>query len=131
MEKESGNNRLTAKIIAFIGSSFAECRGNAKRKEHSAESRSIDFFSHQFSFSVFTAPRSSLLAPCSLLLDDFVCSSQHIRRNRQADLLRGLQVDYKLKFRWLFHRQIGRLGSLQDFVHEVRAAPVAVREVRP
>src|SRR5215471_20230612 len=80
MEKESGKNRLTAKIIAFIGSSFAECRGNAKRKEHSAESRSIDFFSHQFSFSVFTAPRSSLLAPCSLLLDDFVCSSQHIRR---------------------------------------------------
>ena len=33
-EKESGNNRLTAKNTAIIGSSFTEFRGTAGRKEH-------------------------------------------------------------------------------------------------
>ena len=51
--------------------------------------------------------------------------------DRQADLLRGLEIDRQLEFRRLFHRQIGGLGALQDFVHVICGAPVAVREVRP
>ena len=54
-----------------------------------------------------------------------------IRRNRQTDLLRGFEIDHQLELRRLLHRQIGRLGSLQDSVHEICDAPVTVREVRP
>jgi hypothetical protein len=57
--------------------------------------------------------------------------TQHLLRNRQADLLRRLEIDHQLELRRLLHRQIGRLGSLQDFVHVICDAPVAVREVRP
>ena len=49
-----------------------------------------------------------------LLLNDFVRSRQHVRRNRQADLLRRLQINHQLKLRRLFDWQIGRLGTLQD-----------------
>ena len=37
--------------------------------------------------------------------------------NRQTDLFRRLQVDHKLKLRWLLHRQISRFGTFQDLVH--------------
>jgi hypothetical protein len=35
------------------------------------------------------------------LLNDFIRSRQHVRRNRQADLLRCLQIDDELKLFWL------------------------------
>jgi hypothetical protein len=38
---------------------------------------------------------------------------QHIWRNREADLLRCLQVDDEIKFCRLFDGQIGRLCSLK------------------
>jgi hypothetical protein len=47
-------------------------------------------------------------------LDYFIRSIQHRLRDRHADLLRRLQIDHQLKPCRLFHRQIGRLGSLQD-----------------
>ena len=40
------------------------------------------------------------------------------------------KIDHQLKLCRLLHGEIGRLGSLQDFVHIVGDAPVAVREVR-
>ena len=46
-------------------------------------------------------------------LNHFVRSRQHIRRDRQADLLRGLKIDHELELRRLLHRQIGRLGPLR------------------
>ena len=64
-------------------------------------------------------------------LNDSVCPVQHRLRNRQADLLRGIKIDHQLELRRLLHRQIGRLGSLQNPVHEICDAPVAVRDVRP
>ena len=39
--------------------------------------------------------------------DYFVGSGQHVRWNRQVDLLRRLEVDHQLKLRGLLHRQIG------------------------
>ena len=41
--------------------------------------------------------------------DHFVRSRQHIRRNRQADLLSRFQIDDELELRRLLHGQIGRV----------------------
>ena len=41
-----------------------------------------------------------------------------------------LQIDHQLEFGRLLDRQVGRLGSLQDSVHVIGEALVAVREVR-
>src|SRR5262245_64733633 len=65
------------------------------------------------------------------LLNHFIRPSQHIRRDREVDLLGSFQIDHQLKLRGLLHWQIGRLGSLQNPVHEICDAPVAVRDVRP
>jgi len=50
---------------------------------------------------------------------------------RHTDLFRCLQIDYQLELIWLLHRQIARLGSLENFVHVIGYARVAVRGVRP
>src|SRR5215813_5968619 len=60
--------------------------GCAKSKEHNAQSKANDCLSHRI-----------LRVCCSLLFDHFIRSRQHIRRNRQADLLGSLQVNNKLK----------------------------------
>src|SRR5262249_43610218 len=59
------------------------------------------------------------------LSDHLVRSHQHLRWNRQADLLRGLEIDYEFEFRRLLHREIGRLGTLQDSVDIIGYAQVA------
>jgi hypothetical protein len=66
----------------------------------------------EFSLSCLFSFRFLLLlfAPCSLL-DDFIRSRQHVRRNRYADLFGCIQVDDQLKLRWLLHRQISGLGT--------------------
>ena len=46
-----------------------------------------------------------------------VRSRQHIRRNREADLLGGFEINDQLEFSRLLDRQIGRLGALENFVH--------------
>ena len=53
------------------------------------------------------------LSACFLrLLDHLVRSYQHIRRNRQADLLRCFQVDDELELLRLLHGEVSGLGSL-------------------
>jgi len=47
---------------------------------------------------------------------------QHVRRDRQANLLRGLEVDYELKLHRLLHRQVGGLSAFQNLVYVSRAA---------
>src|SRR5262244_3099439 len=94
--EERGQNKLTAKIIAFIGSSFS----NPK--------------------FVLSYLRSSLLtltlAP-HVLPDHPVRPRQHIRRNRQADLFCRLQIDDELKLCRLLDRQVGRLRAFQYFIY--------------
>jgi predicted DNA-binding antitoxin AbrB/MazE fold protein len=46
-------------------------------------------------------------------LDYPVRSRQHTRRNRQADLLRRLEVDHKFKLRRLLDRKITGFGTLR------------------
>jgi hypothetical protein len=57
----------------------------------------------------------------SWLLDHLIRSHQHVGRNRQADLLRRLEIYHQLELRRPLHRQIGRLGAFKDFV-DVEAA---------
>ena len=65
-------------------------------------------------------------ALCIFLSNHLIRPGEHVRRNRQADLLRGLEVDHKLELRGLLHRQIGRFGAFQDLVHVDCRAPVEV-----
>ena len=66
-----------------------------------------------------------------LLLDQPIRPRHHFWWNRQTDLLRGFQIDDEFELRWLLHRQVGGFGSLQDSVHEICDAPVAVRVSAP
>src|SRR4029077_11941751 len=46
--------------------------------------------------------------------DDLVGASEQRLRHGQAELLRGIEVDYQLEFGRLLNRHIGRLGALED-----------------
>ena len=74
-------------------------------------------------------PQSAFRNPQSF--DYFVRSRQHVRRDREADLLGRLEIDHQLKFDRLLDGEIGRLGSLQNFVHVDNDPPVTVREIGP
>ena len=43
--------------------------------------------------------------------------SQQLRRNRDADLLGGLEIDHELKLHRLLYGQIGWLSAFQNLVH--------------
>ena len=64
-----------------------------------------------------------------LLLDHFICPRQHRRRDRQAEGFGGLQIDHEFELRRLLHRQVGRLGALQDLVHVDRRAAIVLHHV--
>jgi hypothetical protein len=49
----------------------------------------------------------------SVLLDHLVRPRQHIRRNRQADLLGCFQIDDQLKLRPLFYWNVAWLSALE------------------
>ena len=61
--------------------------------------------------------------------NDFVRSCQHVRWNRQAKCLRGLQIDHELELRRLLHWQLGRLGTFKNFVDVVCGALEILRFV--
>jgi hypothetical protein len=63
-------------------------------------------------------------------LDHLIRPEKNRLRNRDANLLGRFQINHQLELRRLFNREIGGLGALQDSVHEICDAPVAVREVR-
>jgi hypothetical protein len=60
-----------------------------------------------------------------LSFDHLVCPRQQIGLDGQADLLRRLQINHQLEFRWLLHRQVVRL-AFNDSVDLIGYAPVAV-----
>src|SRR5262244_1832060 len=63
---------------------------------------------------------------CSLLFDHLIRSYEHIRWNRQADLLRGLQVNNKLKLHRQLDGKVSGLGAFENSVDIVRESPVRV-----
>jgi hypothetical protein len=56
-------------------------------------------------------------------LDHSIRPRQHVGRNREADLLRGLEIDDELELDWLFHRQLSGLSAFQNLVHVRSGAP--------
>ncbi len=63
------------------------------------------------------------------LPDHSIRSHQHIRWNRQADLLRRFQVDNELELDRLLNGQVGGFPAFQNLVHIRSGAPVQVRIV--
>ena len=53
----------------------------------------------------------------------FVRPLQHLLRNRQTDLLSGFEIDEKLKFRRLLHRQVSGLGAFENLIDVLSGAP--------
>src|SRR5262249_14342976 len=56
------------------------------------------------------------------LLNHFIRPSQHIRRDREVDLLGSFQIDHQFKLGWLLHRQISGLGTLKNLVNILSGA---------
>ena len=54
----------------------------------------------------------------SMSSDYLVRPREHVRRNRQADLLGRLQINDELELRRLFHRKISGFGAFNIFVYE-------------
>src|SRR5262245_7940450 len=62
--------------------------------------------------------------------DDFIRSHQHIGRDRQTDLLGGLEIDNQLELRRLLDWQIGGLGAFQNLVDISRCTPKQLNKSR-
>src|SRR5712691_1796632 len=61
-------------------------------------------------------------------VNDLIGALYERRRDRQPDRLRGSEIDNQLELRGLRDREVGRLGALQDLVHEGGGTPVHVKE---
>src|SRR5215468_10453978 len=64
------------------------------------------------------------------LPNHLIRSCQHIGRNREADLLGGLQIDHQLKLHRLLDRKIGGLGTFENLVDEYGGASERIKNVR-
>ena len=60
--------------------------------------------------SCIVTPLLSGFCHCASSLDHFIRSHQHVRRDRQPDLLRRFQTDNELELLRLFDGKIGGLG---------------------
>ena len=60
--------------------------------------------------------------------DYLVRPRQHVRRNRQADLLGGFEIDDQLELRRLLDRKIGGFCAFEDFIYIHRGAPISLRQ---
>ena len=63
------------------------------------------------------------------LLDHLVGAGKDCRRKGQSESLRRLEVDDQLKLRGLEHRQIGRLGAMQDSPDIVSGLPETLCQI--
>src|SRR5262245_59387999 len=74
--------------------------------------------------------RYSLPVYPGAFLNHLIRPCQHVRRDREADLLRCFQVDHKLKLDWLLYREISRLGAFENLVDKNGGAPGQVVRAR-
>src|SRR5262245_24628400 len=72
----------------------------------------------------------SILPSLVPLFDYLIGDGQHAWRNGQTKRPGGLEVDDELELGRLLHRQIGRLGTFQYFVHVAGSTTIQVRIVR-
>jgi hypothetical protein len=59
-----------------------------------------------------------------------VCRREHIGRNGQVELFRGLEIYHKFKLHRLLHGQAGRFRTFQDFIDENCCPSKVVRIIR-
>ena len=64
------------------------------------------------------------------LLNNLVRLREHIRRNRQTDLFRRIQINYQLELRRLLDRDIRGFGAFEDLVYVSSSAVIQVTEIR-
>src|SRR5262249_47427534 len=72
----------------------------------------------------------STLDTCLFSLDHLIRTRQHVRWNREADLLRCLQVDHKLELRRLLDGKVRWLCAFQDFIDVRGGSPEQVGHAR-
>jgi hypothetical protein len=58
----------------------------------------------------------------SISADDSIGSGQDVRRDRQADLLRGLEIDHQFELGGLLDGKVGGLCAFENFIHVSRGA---------
>src|SRR5215471_5270207 len=75
-----------------------------------------------------TRPSTLITSPFSL--DYFICSRQHIRRDRQANLFGGFEIDDQLKLGRLLDRDVGGFAALQNLIDLGSSPPPQVLTVR-
>src|SRR5215467_8478407 len=63
--------------------------------------------------------------------DHLIHPRQHSRRNRQADLLGGFEIDDEFKLSRPLDRKIRRLCTFKDFVNENCSTTVRIGNVHP
>src|SRR5258705_9519788 len=73
-----------------------------------------------FLFSFGSIPAS--LLRFFRLLDHLVSSNQYLLWNREADLLGGFQIDYKLELCLLLDGNVGGLSAFQNLINECSGA---------
>src|SRR5262249_44284338 len=64
-----------------------------------------------------TGPTSQSVRQSSWVTDHFICLKQERRREGEAQVLRGLEVDHQLILQRPLHREVARLGPFEDLVH--------------
>src|ERR1700730_1343829 len=79
--------------------------------------------------SASKGPAGLTLEPFSWM-DHLIRPPQQRRRNRQAERLRGLEVDDEVELRGLLDGKITRFGAFQDLVHVGRSASKQISNVR-
>ena len=62
-------------------------------------------------------------------MDHLIRPREHRRWDRQAEGLRGLQIDDELELRRLLDGQIGRFRALEDLVDKVGGPPPQLEDV--
>jgi hypothetical protein len=63
------------------------------------------------------------------LLEHLVSRHQQLVRHRQAERLRGLEIDDQLEFRGLLDWEVGGLRALEDLVHVLRGTTVHLPKI--
>ena len=51
-----------------------------------------------------------------VLFDHLIRAREHVGRDRQADLLRGFEIDDELELHRLFERYVSGFGAFKDLV---------------